>query len=158
MLINDHSLNPSLPPSPPYIPFLHSFRGQPFPLSLSPSLLPPLLSPSPSPSLVPPPSSPFPCPSPPLPPLHILTFSSGTFSLSGEIMAMMSLVTMGGAPGSEEGVVPNSSLPGRGEGRISRSIIEGSRHTTSLTQDHCEHSVESLDNSYVSAEPMIQNQ
>ena len=43
---------------------------------------------------------------------------------------MMSLVTMGGTPGSEEGVVPNSSLPGEG-GRedTSRQGIESPDNT-----------------------------
>ena len=40
----------------------------------------------------------------------LLTFSRGTFSVSGEIMARISLVIWGGAPGSEAGAVPNSSL------------------------------------------------
>ena len=152
---------PSIPPFLLHLPisllpFFTPFVVNPSPFS-PPLLSSPLYFPLPLP--LPRPSSLIPLPlSPLLPPLHILTFSSGTFSLSGEIMAMMSLVTMGGAPGSEEGVVPNSSLPGRGEGRISRIIIEGSRHTTSSTQDHCEHLVESLDDSYISAEPMIQNQ
>ena len=39
-----------------------------------------------------------------------LTFIRGTFSFSGEIIAKMSLVRTGGAPGSVAGAVPNSKL------------------------------------------------
>ena len=39
-----------------------------------------------------------------------LTFCKATTSFSGDTMDRMSLVMMGGAPGSGEGVVPNSRL------------------------------------------------
>lgn len=39
-----------------------------------------------------------------------LTFNKGTLSFSGDIMAKMSLVKVGGAPGSVAGEVPNSKL------------------------------------------------
>ena len=39
-----------------------------------------------------------------------LTFCRGTISFSGDTMERMSLVVIGGAPGSEEGVFPNSRL------------------------------------------------
>ena len=41
---------------------------------------------------------------------NVLTFKSGTLSFSGEIIAKISFVKTGGAPGSVEGVVPNSKL------------------------------------------------
>ena len=48
------------------------------------------------------------------------TFCRGTFSFSGETIEMMSLVMVGGAPGSDEGVEPNSRLRGREGGREGR--------------------------------------
>ncbi len=41
---------------------------------------------------------------------EVRTFCRVTLSFSGEIIARMSLVTVGGAPGSAEGMVPNSRL------------------------------------------------
>jgi hypothetical protein len=38
------------------------------------------------------------------------TLRRGTLSPSGEIIARMSLVMIGGAPGSADGAVPNSNL------------------------------------------------
>lgn len=45
--------------------------------------------------------------------VRCLTFCSGTISFSGDTMERMSLVIIGGAPGSGEGVVPNSRLGDR---------------------------------------------
>ena len=67
------------------------------------------------------------------------TLRRGTLSPSGEIIARMSLVMTGGAPGSADGAVPNSNLKFNSQTKLIDSTLPSTPNLIKKTRLSCLH-------------------